>query len=140
MSSRPWRWAHQYLPPEAQDRLLDNITALSTAGSRVATEYVPDMTVFTDERSNALTERLRRYGFNLDMSDLVYQGERSHVIEYLKARGWQPRTQTTPELHAANGFAFPDDKTMSAFADVSFMSAALTRSEPDSRRSESSEG
>src|ERR1700758_4854598 len=27
-----------YLPPEAQDRLLDNITALSTKGSRFATE------------------------------------------------------------------------------------------------------
>lgn len=28
-----------YLPPEAQDRLLDNITELSAPGSRLATEY-----------------------------------------------------------------------------------------------------
>ena len=28
-----------YLPPEAQDRLFDNITALSAPGSRIATEY-----------------------------------------------------------------------------------------------------
>ena len=30
-----------YLPPEAQDRLFDHISALSTAGSRLATEYFP---------------------------------------------------------------------------------------------------
>ncbi len=32
-----------YLPPAAQDRLFDNITALSAPGSRLATEHVPDM-------------------------------------------------------------------------------------------------
>ncbi|MGH3576134.1 MAG: class I SAM-dependent methyltransferase, partial [Mycobacterium sp.] len=30
-----------YLPPEVQDRLFDNITALSVPGSTIATEYVP---------------------------------------------------------------------------------------------------
>jgi len=30
-----------YLPSEAQDRLFDNITALSAPGSAIATEYVP---------------------------------------------------------------------------------------------------
>jgi hypothetical protein len=38
--TRSWR---TYPPPEAQDRLLDNITALSADGSRLATETVPDM-------------------------------------------------------------------------------------------------
>ena len=30
-----------YLPPEAQDRLFDNITALSVPGSTIATEFAP---------------------------------------------------------------------------------------------------
>jgi methyltransferase (TIGR00027 family) len=33
---------HDYLPPEAQDRLFDAVTALSPPGSRIATEYHPD--------------------------------------------------------------------------------------------------
>jgi methyltransferase (TIGR00027 family) len=129
-ATQPTAWIAEgllvYLPPEAQDRLFDHITALSATGSRVATECVPDMAAFTDDRSRALTERWRRYGFNLDMSDLVYHGERSHVIEYLAARGWRVSTQTTDELYAANGFAFPDDETMAPFADISYVSAALT--------------
>ncbi len=32
-----------YLPSEAQDRLFDNITALSAPGSAIATEYVPGL-------------------------------------------------------------------------------------------------
>ena len=35
-----------YLPSEAQDRLFDNITALSAPGSTIATEYVPGLKDF----------------------------------------------------------------------------------------------
>src|ERR1700760_3281239 len=45
-TSRPTAWIAEglfgYLPPEAQDRLLDNITALSAEGSRLACEAIPD--------------------------------------------------------------------------------------------------
>jgi methyltransferase (TIGR00027 family) len=45
--SQPTAWIAEgllgYLPPEAQDRLLDNIAALSADGSRLATEAIPDM-------------------------------------------------------------------------------------------------
>ena len=44
--SQPTAWSAEgllvYLPPEAQDRLFDNITALSAPGSQLATEYHPD--------------------------------------------------------------------------------------------------
>ncbi|MGZ4528019.1 MAG: class I SAM-dependent methyltransferase, partial [Mycobacterium sp.] len=44
--TQPTAWSAEgllpYLPPEAQDRLFDNISALSAPGSRVATEHVPD--------------------------------------------------------------------------------------------------
>ena len=46
-TSRPTAWIAEglfgYLPPEAQDRLLDNISALSADGSRLAVEAIPDM-------------------------------------------------------------------------------------------------
>ena len=45
--ARPTAWIAEgllpYLPPDAQDRLFDNITALSAPGSRLATEHM-DMT------------------------------------------------------------------------------------------------
>ena len=44
-----------YLPPDAQDRLFDNITALSAPGSRLATEYHPDAGASIGERAEAIT-------------------------------------------------------------------------------------
>ena len=44
--TQPTAWSAEglmpFLPPDAQDALLDNITALSAAGSRLATENTPD--------------------------------------------------------------------------------------------------
>jgi methyltransferase (TIGR00027 family) len=54
-----------YLPPEAQDALFDNITALSAAGSRLACEFVPDTNVFADERWRTHHERMSELGFDV---------------------------------------------------------------------------
>jgi len=41
---QPTAWSAEgllpYLPPDAQDRLFDNITALSAPGSQLATEHI----------------------------------------------------------------------------------------------------
>ena len=62
---RPTAWIAEglliYLPPDAQDRLFDHITALSPAGSRLATEFMPAMDAFTDPRST-VTNRERTGG------------------------------------------------------------------------------
>ena len=50
--------------------------------------------MFSDERSQRITERLKKYGHDIEMSDLIYHGERSHVIEYLTAHGWDVTSQT----------------------------------------------
>ena len=125
--TRPTAWSAEglliYLPPEAQDRLFDNITALSAPGSRVATEHVPDVAVFTDERSKRISERLRKYGHDIEMADLVYHGERSHVIEYLTSHGWEVSALTMKEAYAADGFEFPDDETTAPFTNLSYVSA-----------------
>ena len=112
-----------YLPPEAQDLLFDRINELSAPGSRVATEHIPDVTMFSDERSERIAERLKKYGHDIEMKNLIYDGERSHVIEYLTAHGWDVSAQTMREAHAANGFEFPDSGTIGFFADLSYVSA-----------------
>lgn len=114
-----------YLPEDAQDALFDNITALSAQGSRLAFDSVPDTTVFADERWRAHHDRMSELGFEIDFNDLVYHGQRSHILDYLAQRGWQTSSQTVEELHAANGFVYPDDDIAAAFADVTYTSAVL---------------
>lgn len=112
-----------YLPPEAQDALFDNITALSAPGSQLASEFVPDTTVFTDPRWRSHHERMSELGFELDFNDLVYHFERSHIIEYLTQRCWQVSHRTVAEMHAANGFVYADDEVAAAFADITYLNA-----------------
>jgi methyltransferase (TIGR00027 family) len=114
-----------YLPDAAQDALFDNITALSAAGSRLAFEFVPDTAIFADERFRAHHDRMSELGFEIDFNDLVYHGQRSHILDYLTRRGWQTSARTVEQLHAANGFTYPDDDVAAAFADVTYTSAVL---------------
>jgi methyltransferase (TIGR00027 family) len=128
--SQPTAWIAEglliYLPPDAQDRLFDNITKLSATGSRVATEYVPDISAFSsDERAQRISERLKQYGHDIEMDDLVYHGERSHVIEYLTSLGWRVSAQTMTESYAANGFEFADDQASMPFSNLSYVSAVF---------------
>lgn len=127
--TQPTAWIAEglliYLPPQAQDRLFDNITGLSAPGSRLATEHVPDIAMFTDERSQRISEQLKKYGSDIEMSGLIYHGERSHVIEYLTSHSWEVSAQTMEEAYAANGFEFPDHETIAIFADLSYVSAVL---------------
>ena len=126
---RPTAWIAEgllgYLPPDAQDRLFDNITALSSAGSRIGTGYVPDIRDRIAKRGKEISERWRRLGLNLNWSELVYDGERNDAAEYLTGQGWQTTVHTTPELYSANGFEFPDAPSMVAFGDIRYVSAEL---------------
>ena len=125
--TQPTAWIAEglliYLPPEAQDLLFDRINELSAPGSRVATEHIPDTAMFSDERSERISERLKKYGHDFEMSDLIYHGERSHVIEYLTAHGWDVTSQSMRDAYAANGFAFPESEIIAFFSNLSYVSA-----------------
>jgi methyltransferase (TIGR00027 family) len=129
-TAQPTAWIAEgllgYLPPDAQDRLFDNITALSAPGSRIGTGYVPDMRDRVEKRGREMSERWRRMGLNLDWSELVYTGERSDVAAYLGERGWQTTVSSTPEMYAHNGFEFPAEPSMVAFGDIKYVKATLT--------------
>jgi methyltransferase (TIGR00027 family) len=126
-TTQPTAWIAEglliYLPSEAQDLLFDRINELSAPGSRVATEHIPDISVFSDERSQQITERLKKYGHDIEMKDLIYHGERSHVIEYLTAHGWDVSSKTMQEAYAANGFEFPENESIRFFTNLSYVSA-----------------
>lgn len=129
---RPTAWIAEglliYLPPDAQDRLFDHITALSTAGSRLATEFMPAMDAFTDPPADGDepgADRWRRLGFHDNLAGLVYVGERSHVIDYLRRLGWQVSGSGIEELFAANGFDHHDDEMTEKFAGFQYLTATL---------------
>lgn len=125
--SQPTAWIAEglliYLPSEAQDLLFDRIDELSAPGSRVATEHIPDISAFSDDRSQLIRDRLKQYGHDIEMSDLIYHGERNDVIDYLTGHGWDVSAQSMREAYAANGFEFPEEGAMGFFADMSYLAA-----------------
>jgi methyltransferase (TIGR00027 family) len=126
---QPTAWSAEgllpYLPAEAQDRLFDNITALSAPGSQLATEHISDPEAFSDKNVQRIGERWRRAGFDLNPADLFYQGERAIVIDYLTGHGWQVTAHPAPELYQRNGFTFPDDESMALFREMNYVAATL---------------
>jgi len=100
-----------YLPPDAQDRLFDNITALSVPGSRIATEYHPDGGTGIAERAAAMSTHWGDRGLDLNLGALFYGGERQPVVDYLERLGWQVNARPRPEMFATYGRHFPDDPT-----------------------------
>ncbi|OBF12718.1 SAM-dependent methyltransferase [Mycobacterium sp. ACS4054] len=115
-----------YLPPQAQDRLLDSITALSAPGSRLATENITDMGVFSDERARAMRTAWRKHGLDIDVAELVWQGERQPAGEHLAATGWAVTLYPTEELYAEYGFVLPDNEILRQFRHaITYVSAKL---------------
>ncbi|OBJ74294.1 class I SAM-dependent methyltransferase [Mycobacterium sp. 1274756.6] len=116
--TRPTAWSAEgllgYLPPQAQDSLLDNITALSAPGSRLATES-SDPDPATQERMRqhmaASAEQWRRHGLDLDAASLIYFGDRNESGAYLADRGWQVTGRGLDELLADHGLSPIDDDT-----------------------------
>jgi methyltransferase (TIGR00027 family) len=114
-----------YLPPEAQDRLFDNITALSVPGSAVATEYVPGLRDLDPDRVRERTAQFREHGIDIDMPSLVYTGERSHVIEYLRTKGWDAVGTPRAELYNRDGLELPDPEDDEPLGEIIYVSGTL---------------
>jgi methyltransferase (TIGR00027 family) len=127
-SAQPTAWSAEgllpYLPPDAQDRLFDNITALSAPGSQIATEHL-DLRNVPSDWAQRLTERSRRIGSNINLAELFYTGERNTAAEYLAGHGWRVDIRTTEQAYAANGFELPDDELAAFGRDSGYLTATL---------------
>jgi methyltransferase (TIGR00027 family) len=126
--AQPTAWIAEgllvYLPPDAQDRLLDNVTHLSAQGSRLATEHM-DMTTMPDDWAEKLDQRSRWAGSDIKLSELFYPGDRNTAGGYLSGHGWQVTTQSMAEAFAANGFELPDDELIRLTGDSGYLTATL---------------
>jgi methyltransferase (TIGR00027 family) len=96
-----------FLPPDAQDRLLDNITKLSAPGSRLAAEIFVNRPDENGEPAPdtlvTASERWRAHGFDVELANLRYDIERNDVAAYLDNDGWQTVVRTLNQLFADNG-------------------------------------
>jgi methyltransferase (TIGR00027 family) len=135
--TKPTAWSAEgllaFLPPEAQDRLLDNITALSAPGSRFAGENMTNAggTMATMvEQMNQAVDRWREHGFDVEMTDLWDLGERNDVAEYLDGHGWKATRIMVSDLYAASGLtldaAAVDDEEAQPMANFSYVTASRT--------------
>ena len=113
-----------YLPPDAQDRLFDQITALSAPGSRLATEHM-DMASLPADWADKLTRRSQRIGSDINLAELFYLGERNNAADYLGTKGWDVDVRRTEQAFAANGFAMPDDEMATFGGDSGYLTATL---------------
>jgi methyltransferase (TIGR00027 family) len=127
--TKPTAWLAEglliYLPPDAQDRLFDNIAALSAPGSTIATEFVPGIVDFDADRIREMSGSLRDHGLDVDMASLVYSGERNHVIDYLRAKGWEVDSVTRTELFKQHGLTVPASEDDDPLGEIIFISASL---------------
>ena len=112
-----------YLPPEAQDRLFDNITALSVPGSTIATEFVPGIIDFDAEpgpgdgqrrsASTAWTSTWRRW---------FTPASATTSSTICSAKGWDVEGVTRTELFQRNGIEVPDPEDDDPLGEIIFIS------------------
>lgn len=128
--TQPTSWSAEgllmYLPPEAQDRLFDNITALSAPGSKLATEYHADSGVAMSDRAQQFNERWANLGCDIDLSGLFCEGERSNVVDYLTDKGWQVSPRPRRDLFADYGLVFPEDEGVAQLRNITTVTATLS--------------
>jgi methyltransferase (TIGR00027 family) len=134
--SRPTAWIAEglfgYLPPAAQDALLENITALSAQGSRFACEAVPARPEIDKEKARETMRRAstkwREHGLELNFTDLGFEGERNDVAAHLQDLGWRTvGTPMTQLLADHNLVTIPQNSAGVSVADTTYYSSVLDK-------------
>lgn len=111
-----------YLPPQAQDQLLDTITSLSAPGSAVATEYVPGIVDFDSGRAREMASNMRERGLDIDMPALIYPGPRNNVMDYLRSAGWKVTGVPGDQLFTKAGLTPPDRGDYDPLGEIVYVS------------------
>jgi methyltransferase (TIGR00027 family) len=109
-AQRPTAWLAEgllaFLPSEAQDRLLDNITTLSADGSRLVAEIFAN-SLDSLEIMHAAAQKWYEHGLDVHIDDLWYGGERHDVAAYLSERGWRTTRTLAGQLLTDAGLPAP---------------------------------
>ncbi|CAM2816157.1 SAM-dependent methyltransferase [Mycobacterium intermedium] len=117
-SSSPSAWMLEglmigYLPGDAQNRMLDDITALSAQGSRLVADHLPRGAQSIGALMEELAGAWRQYGLDADLSGLTYTHERNDADNYLQTHGWATTSRELSDLLQAAGVPAGDMDTSS---------------------------
>lgn len=128
---RPTVWIAEglfaFLPPDAQDRLLDNVTALSADGSRLMVEIFWNSPK-AQQIMQAASQKWYQHGLDveLDLDNLGYPGQHNDVAIPLDQRGWGTVRTQASQLLADAGWPVPartDDEV--SFDDIHYSTAVF---------------
>ncbi len=92
-----------YLPPDAQKRLVNDVTEASAAGSRFAADHMPTWTPRHLEAGRAFVDGWRQQGLDVELASLTYPGEYRYVPEHLRAHGWEVVDRNVVDMLIAMG-------------------------------------
>jgi methyltransferase (TIGR00027 family) len=96
-----------YLPGEAQDQLVENITGLSVPGSRIAVDHLPSGAKSLGPRMAVITEQWKAHGCEVDIGNLTYPGIHRDIDRYLTQCGWDVTSYSLSDLFVAAGLGPP---------------------------------
>jgi methyltransferase (TIGR00027 family) len=127
-TGRPAAWAAEgllgFLPADAQDRLLDNITALSADGSQLVAEIFLNSAA-NQQALNAAAQKWRENGLDVALDNLGFPGERNDVATYLADRGWHPVRTPLNQMLADNGLPLQSTDEGAPFSKNYYCTAIL---------------
>jgi methyltransferase (TIGR00027 family) len=127
-SGQPAAWAAEgllgFLPADAQDRLLDDITALSADGSRLVAEVFLNSAANL-QALNGATLRWRERGLDIELENLGFPGDRNDVATYLGEHGWRVARTPLNQLLANNGLPLQSSDPEAPFARNYYCTAVL---------------
>ena len=101
--ARPTAWLAEglligYLPCDAQDRLLRQLTALSAPGSQLTADHFTDDSSSIGAHMRGAAECWKRHGFHVDFGELTYPRVRSDVEKHLQGLGWRTAARGLADL------------------------------------------
>lgn len=116
-----------YLPSGAQNRMLDQITALSAPGSQLTADHLPGGAASITLMTPGAAEAWKQKGFNFDFGDLTYSHDGNDVPSHLRTTGWRTIGFRLADLLSAAGVAVADmDTGAHAQGAVEYLTATRT--------------
>jgi methyltransferase (TIGR00027 family) len=97
-----------YLPGDAQTRLLDQVTALSAAGSQLTADHLPSGSKSVGSMILDTADIWKQHGFDVDFGALTYSHECSDAEKYLRSHGWHITSHRLTDLLRAAGMSCED--------------------------------
>lgn len=90
-----------YLPGEAQDGMLDRVTALSAPGSQLVADHLPRGSESVGSLLQDLAATWRQHGVLADFTGLTYSHDRNDAEQHLQTRGWTTASRSLTDLLSA---------------------------------------